>query len=223
MKYHFGYNFKRGREGKALDSELCPLCGKLIKKNQMNAHIAKNNCTEKSSKKAQDSDDVEHFSQVEMDDGLVEVGQENSLNEAVHTKKVKVNKKQTDKEVVKLHCDQCERVFQRKSNLRKHIVLAHSGNSRNEIEYDCEFCHKKFKTNGNLKKHKMCVHDKVKFPCDQCDHQASDPSNLINHKKTTHEGIKYPCDQCDFISTQSSNLNAHKKAKHSFIDHMYNV
>ena len=204
MKYHLGYNFKRGKEAKIVHNGVCPQCGKVLKKNQVETHKCKDKPIE-----------VETLSLLDPHIQLAEVVGDYIESEDIQMISRKKALKAFCKEEVRLPCDQCDRVFQRIANLRKHITLHHENEDKVAVNYSCEICHKQFTMKASLKKHKMCVHDKVKFPCDQCDHQASDPSNLNNHKKTKHENKKFPCDQCDFISTQSSNLNAHKKAKHS--------
>ena len=206
MKYHLGYNFKRGKEAKIGHSGVCHQCGKVVKKNLMKTH----KCKVKPIK-------VETLSLLDPHIQLAEVVGDYIVREDIQIEKNSRKKalKASSKEEVRLPCDQCDRVFQRIANLRKHVILVHENDNKVAVTYSCEICCKEFTMKASLKKHKMCVHDKVKFPCDQCDHQASDPSNLNNHKKTKHENKKFPCDQCEFISTQSSNLNAHKKAKHS--------
>jgi len=209
MKYHLGYNFKRGKEAKIVQSGVCqcPQCGKVMKNYQIKTHKCK-------------VDPVEVEETLSFFDPHIQVAE--VVGDYIENEDIQVEKKPrkkslkvSSKEEVRLPCDQCDRVFQRIANLRKHVILVHENDNKVAVAYTCEICLKEFTMKASLKKHKMCVHDKVKFPCDQCDHQASDPSNLNNHKKTKHENKKFPCDQCDFISTQSSNLNAHKKAKHS--------
>jgi hypothetical protein len=183
MKYHLGYNFKRGKEAKIVHNGVCPQCGKVLKKNQVETHKCKDNPI-----------GVETLSLLDPHIQLAEVVGDYIESEDIQMISRKKALKAFCKEEVRLPCDQCDRVFQRIANLRKHITLHHENEDKVAVNYSCEICHKQFTMKASLKKHKMCVHDKVKFPCDQCDHQASDPSNLNNHKKTKHENKKFPCD-----------------------------
>eukprot|EP00092_Neocalanus_flemingeri_P019766 GFUD01021406.1.p1 GENE.GFUD01021406.1~~GFUD01021406.1.p1 ORF type:complete len:753 (-),score=179.50 GFUD01021406.1:10-2268(-) len=220
MKYHLGYNFKRGKEAKAVDS-VCPMCGKMIKKYQKKAHKCQDRFKKKTTKIATDSSremsDIDiQFSDIDVEIDLLS---QECIDENKVTEKKKKSIEGSAGDVIRLPCDQCDRVFQRIANLRKHKIAVHeNGNSRNEATFNCEDCKKEFKSIVNLKKHKLSVHDKVKYPCEHCDYKASDPSNLLKHRKTQHENVRYPCDLCDVIFTQSTNLNAHKKSKHSVVE-----
>jgi len=210
VKFHLGYNFKRGQEAKAADS-VCPSCGKLVRKYQMKSH----KCREVNlvNPEVTDQGQDEHTEQQRnIENTKIEKGNQ------IKKKKVNTIKSESSNELVQLPCDQCERVFQRIANLRKHKLSFHeNGTAWNLKIYSCQHCEKEFKCSNNLKKHILAVHENFKYECEQCEYRASDPSNLIKHRKTQHEHVRYPCDQCDFISTQSTNLNAHKKAIHTIV------
>jgi len=190
IKYHMGYNFKRGKE--ATGGGMCPLCGKLIKKQCMlKAHIAKGNCTDNNSKIKEEEDENPNI--------LTEAGEiEQPQMEVIKTRaepestppSTEPKCKLPDKEIVRLPCNQCERVFQRIANLTKHVASVHDVGSKKSEEHVCDICQKIFNSKTGLKKHKMCVHENVKFPCDQCDYEASDPSNINKHRKSIHQEIR---------------------------------
>ena len=188
IKYHMGYNFKRGKEASGVG--MCPLCGKFIRKeSMMKAHLAKGNCTEKKARKCDEDDGnpnniIEEFEKVQ-----AEAVKNADEPESTPLKSEPINKS-PNKVIVSLPCNQCERVFQRTANLTKHIASVHEIGSKKSEEHICDICQKCFNSKSGLKKHKMSVHEKVKFPCDQCDYEASDPSNINKHRKTIHQGVR---------------------------------
>jgi len=96
----------------------------------------------------------------------------------------------------------CEESFERYSDLRSHIKLAHP---KKEIKSTvCEICQGQFKSRMSLKRH-MLLHNENRaiFICgvDGCNKSFSTVGNRRGHIKTAHDGIvvKYPCDKegCD--------------------------
>ena len=78
-------------------------------------------------------------------------------------------------------CDQCERQFSDRSNLRTHIKSIHEG-----VKYPCDQCHYQATKRTNLENHVKSKHEGMKFACDQCDFQSRWPNNLRRHKKENH-------------------------------------
>ncbi|XP_017776177.1 PREDICTED: zinc finger protein 70-like [Nicrophorus vespilloides] len=128
-------------------------------------------------------------------------------------------------------CEICEKRFNKKSNLWKHIHI-HTGEKR----FQCDVCNKKFSQNANLKKHKL-IHDGIKpysctycqkaftqranldkhirihtgekpYGCIICNNSFAQQSNLHKHM-LIHQGVKYQCEDCTATFTQKANLKKH--------------
>ena len=61
-------------------------------------------------------------------------------------------------------CSECDRVYNIKTNLRRHIRQTHSGKE----SWDCDVCGKSFKEPGSVKRHKNIEHLGIRFDCDIC-------------------------------------------------------
>ena len=84
-------------------------------------------------------------------------------------------------------CDECNKQFNRYSNLHQHKRHVHS--SVRPFVCRRSDCNKRFKTNGELKAHEL-THCSVKpFQCDQCDRRFTRIALLNQHK------ILHNCDE----------------------------
>ena len=131
-------------------------------------------------------------------------------------------------------CNLCNKLFSKKSNLRKHVKSVHE-----KIKFKCEICNKELSRKGDLRRHKLSVHSKsielkctvcekkfsrkdyllahknVCCKCRHCHEQFSSPSELLNHicpeKKTSESAAKRfksdePAIQTSFVPLSSNQV-----------------
>ena len=83
--------------------------------------------------------------------------------------------------VTQLKCEVCEKYFQNKLYLAKHVKSLHTGK-----RFSCKECKKLFTTKASLKRHSESVHDEVRYSCGKCDISYSEKVRLNNHLKSAH-------------------------------------
>ena len=108
-------------------------------------------------------------------------------------------------------CNQCGKMYKTEASLKKHIDRTHS-----EKRLECDECEKLFSTVGRLNGHKKQVHVLKSFKCDQCKHRSKTNGELKRHINRVHNGVRdehYKCDLCDYQGT-SGNLKRHKESVH---------
>ena len=79
-------------------------------------------------------------------------------------------------------CNQCNKVFNRYSNLYHHKRFVHS----NVRQFICQIndCNKSFKTKSHVTQHKLCIHSSEKpYKCTECDKRFKTKSHLNEHKR----------------------------------------
>ena len=113
-----------------------------------------------------------------------------------------------DKEI--FSCDECEKSFTNKSNLRRHYLSKHNFDSK---KFECDLCQTTFTENSTLKRHLESVHEKVTVSCDQCDKEFS-LNSIRWHKRIVHEGIKYDCNKCEKVFKYKHSLDKHIRSYH---------
>jgi KRAB domain-containing zinc finger protein len=106
-------------------------------------------------------------------------------------------------------CDICEKTFMLKSDLSKHKSRVHR-----EKNIKCEFkgCEKMFTMPSLMKKHYNRAHLKIKeknLECDTCSAKFDTKSFLVDHIKSKHLNQKYVCNQCDKTFTTRYALSSH--------------
>ena len=120
-------------------------------------------------------------------------------------------------------CSVCERGFDTKSDLEKHIKTAHV---EERESFQCDKCPKSFKSLLGLNLHVKGIHiGQKEAECKMCDKTFRNERYLKNHQKLMHSGerTKWVCDDCgkSFLSKQlfknhclRVHLNDEEKAKH---------
>ena len=86
----------------------------------------------------------------------------------------------------KFSCEECDKLFKRKADMKKHNTYSHTVKStvfEEQTSYICGECHAVFKTNSRLKEHQIIHSNEKHFVCEKCDKSYNSQSNLIKHKK----------------------------------------
>ena len=87
-------------------------------------------------------------------------------------------------------CDECDKVFTQKSNLRRHANF-HSGN----FKFYCEICRKGFFRKEQYDSHTRS-HAGLKYRCEYCGKGLSSPLQMKYHM-SEHTGVyRFNCDDC---------------------------
>lgn len=89
-----------------------------------------------------------------------------------------------------LFCRICERGFQNKQNMKRHMQT-HSGVK----PHQCKFCELSFLRLSHLQRHHRVHTGERPFSCDQCDKQFSRSDKLKQHIAQHHSGIVIPKQQ----------------------------
>ena len=110
------------------------------------------------------------------------------------------------------HCDICDKTFAAKSNLRKHVKIAHSITKN----FTCDLCNKTFGQSSGLKIHKQAVHGNTKaYKCEYCDESFALKIRLKRHSEAIHENIKvHKCNSCDKSFASKNYLDKHFNLVH---------
>ena len=107
-----------------------------------------------------------------------------------------------------IKCDYCDRVFTRKSSLKRHVRNIHEDNEEQKIK--CEFCDKSFSP-AYLKVHISCVHEEAKKgTCHLC---GNEYKQLKQHIAYFHQK-PYQCENCDKRFSQKNLLRDHNNTVH---------
>ena len=110
-----------------------------------------------------------------------------------------------DEKISPIKCDECNRAFTSKSNLKRHNVRMH------EVDFfvkkhfllaeelkkvnTCESCDKTFKDKSNFNKH-ILTHENVQYSCNYCDQQYRNKASLIRHIKVHDTPEMVKCEKC---------------------------
>ncbi|KAL3859090.1 hypothetical protein ACJMK2_009324 [Sinanodonta woodiana] len=101
-------------------------------------------------------------------------------------------------------CNQCDKVFGLKGNLKQHMAL-HS----NEKPFQCNICGQTFTLKGNMKKHLQLHNGDKRFQCKLCEKVFSTKGNLKQHV-LNHDGSKpFGCRICHKAFRIKGNLTKH--------------
>ena len=85
-------------------------------------------------------------------------------------------------------CDWCEKSFQLRGQLFKHITQEHAEKAGQSI-FRCKQCEKTFLHRSHLKEHVENVHLAIKYTCEICQKSFKRFRNLKAHKKAAHKDI----------------------------------
>jgi len=103
-------------------------------------------------------------------------------------------------------CDVCEKVFDRPSNLTRHMRA-----DTNEKPYECDVCEKRFSDSSGLKNH-MRIHTNEKpYECDVCEKAFRESGTLQIHMRTHTSERPYECDVCEKRFSRSDVLKSHMR------------
>lgn len=104
-------------------------------------------------------------------------------------------------------CEPCGRTFGRRSSLRQHNNVHHSG----PREHRCEECGKRFHTVDDLHRHvKRHVTLHKPYKCAECPRQFNYQQDLVRHVAVQHGVAKYACQHCGKRSARRDHLLAHE-------------
>lgn len=110
-------------------------------------------------------------------------------------------------------CISCEKVFKRKSELKRHISR-HTG----QKSFRCGICLETFYHGGQLKKHRREAHPDAKpFICSVCFEGCESKYKLSLHMKESHslETLNtFQCEICDIMFEIKDDLKKHDKTVH---------
>ena len=107
-------------------------------------------------------------------------------------------------------CDQCEKSFAHKADLKRHQACRHDVKIHQEIKaHKCQRCNKSFSKKESLSCHVKRVHLNMKplkkFLCSECEAPFENKQSLEYHMNKVHLNVKpYKCNLCEkgfFIKT----------------------
>ena len=117
-------------------------------------------------------------------------------------------------------CQLCPMAFATNRYLHRHEAQVHQIGIEKYLKFPCPQCDKKLPNNFEVKRHMAQSHGGERpYPCPKCDKGYLCPSDLERHILTIHEGIKPEvCDICHKTFSLRGNLTAHKKKVHKVLD-----
>ena len=110
-------------------------------------------------------------------------------------------------------CDKCQRKFDAKIKLQKHMHIAHPSLSK---VYKCNLCEMTFNRDPLLRAHRKNIHEtcsRKRHTCLNCHKDFSSSTNLKIHIKY-HDNVKVQCPKCDNVYSERS-MKEHLLRKHS--------
>lgn len=103
-------------------------------------------------------------------------------------------------------CEECEAEFPRRSELKRHMVV-HTGKK----PISCKECQATFDWPCHLKRHMMVHTGEKSFICKECGDNFALACHLKSHMRT-HTGEKpFPCEQCGATFRESSHKKRHMR------------
>jgi len=166
-------------------------------------------------------------------DELIEKDQDHAPKHISIKSKCDVSDQKTEQKKIKLsdspqvktefRCDECDKYFERREGLTKHINLRHGDG--NFETYDCKLCDYKSKYVKRLENHINEYHSedssgKLSKPkkstmCPECGKVLKTVKILNKHIREVHTGEEMFCDQCDYKTKRRRCLKVHTERFHS--------
>ena len=103
-------------------------------------------------------------------------------------------------------CDFCDRAFNEKDMLMKHLTCHYD-----EKPHECLECGKKFHKVNQLKEHKKRHFEEGNFQCNFCNKKFFSPNKLREHLRVHTGDAPLKCNICGKGFKRHSNLSEHKK------------
>lgn len=113
------------------------------------------------------------------------------------------------KAVTNHKCDQCDRVFRQKGNLKKH-KLTHS----DKHTYKCKECCKTFKFPEQMRRHELWHKHGARHRCHLCDRRFVMKFELRKHTETLHGGVQFVCKYCSVVCHHHQAMKRHLQRCH---------
>ncbi|XP_031638605.1 zinc finger protein 383-like [Contarinia nasturtii] len=123
----------------------------------------------------------------------------------------KINKVEKPQKIISsaYQCDHCDKVFTRKTHLRRHMTI-----HTDERAYGCKICDKRFRRRDHLKIHEN-YHAKIRpHICEHCQRSFSRTEHLRRHVASRHSNktSTFSCKNCEYVATSVKELNQHRKS-----------
>ena len=115
-------------------------------------------------------------------------------------------------------CNHCDKLFEKKSLLRKHLRKYHEGDikivSVSKETFKCDTCETVFTEMSSLKRHIHLVHEnKEVHKCDFCEKSYTRKSDLKRHVQYSHDSDfqmkNVKCSECNETFEKKQQLNRH--------------
>ena len=113
-------------------------------------------------------------------------------------------------------CDFCEKRFEIKAMLQRHVMLSHEGPTARIFK--CRLCKGAFASDQRRIKHISRVHSNVKainFPCSFCDDQFPSESLLVQHLALHKQLKSFKCSACKLQWASKNSWIRHMLVQHS--------
>lgn len=121
------------------------------------------------------------------------------------------------KSTVIFHCETCQKAFEKKSNLVRHVKTVHPG------LYHCTECSEQFAGPADLLRHmRQEHHELTSYNCLDCGELFATKSELLCHRKAHKGRPSVYCDQCNQTFVYKKDLKIHIKEVHKEIPRLTN-